>query len=104
MLYALTPSGKLLWKYDSGRSHPFLAGGGQERRPGESRDIVYFGSSNGKLYALDADTGARRWSFDTTLYDDPILVDRNDLNSSPALGMTGVYIAARAAIYLVRAL
>ena len=49
------------------------------------------GSANGNLYALDAGTGRRRWSFDTTPRD-PVLKDRNDLNSSPALGRRGVYI------------
>ena len=88
-IYALTPSGRLRWRYDSGdpiRSSPVLGaapGGGE---------ILYIGSSNGKLYALDAATGRRRWSFDTTPRD-PFLRDRNDLNGSPALGSTGVYIA-----------
>src|SRR5262249_20665520 len=45
----------------------------------------------GKLYALNAATGKRRWSFDTTP-DSPELRDRNDLNGSPALGKHGVYI------------
>ena len=88
-VYATTPGGRLRWRYDTGdpiRSSPVLGaapGGGQ---------IVYVGSSNGKLYALDAATGRRRWSFDTTPRD-PVLQDRNDLNASPALGKTGVYIA-----------
>ena len=59
---------------------------------GNSGGILYVGSSNGKLYALDTSTGRRRWSFDTTPHD-PVLRDRNDLNASPALGRTGVYIA-----------
>ena len=53
--------------------------------------ILYVGSSNGKLYALDAASGRRRWSFDTTPRN-PALRDRNDLNGSPALGRRGVYI------------
>ena len=90
-VYALSPSGRLLWRYDTGdpvRSSAVLGaapGGGHH-------EIVYVGSSNGKLYALDASTGRRRWSFDTTPRD-PLLRDRNDLNASPALGRTGVYIA-----------
>ena len=60
------------------------------RRSGNGR-ILYVGSANGELYALDARTGRRRWSFDTTPRD-PVLRDRNDLNSSPALGRRGVYI------------
>ena len=49
------------------------------------------GSSTAALYALDAETGRRRWSYDTTPRD-PVLRDRNDLNGSPALGRRGVYI------------
>jgi outer membrane protein assembly factor BamB len=90
-VYALSPSGRLLWRYDTGdpiRSSPVLGAA----PAAEHRGIVYVGSSNGKLYALDSDTGHRRWSFDTTPAD-PVLRDRNDLNASPALGRTGVYIA-----------
>ncbi len=49
------------------------------------------GSSNGSLYAIDAETGRRRWSYDTTPRD-PVLRDRNDVNGSPALGRRGVYV------------
>src|SRR5579862_3206787 len=90
-VYKLSTSGHLLWRYDTGdpvRSSPVL---GPAPAP-ERRDIVYVGSSNGKLYALDSDSGHRRWSFDTTP-EDPVLRDRNDLNASPALGPTGIYIA-----------
>lgn len=89
-VYALTPSGKLRWRYDTGdpiRSSPALG-----RAPHGRGWILYVGSSNGKLYALDAATGRRRWSYDTTPRN-PALRDRNDLNASPALGRTGVYIA-----------
>jgi outer membrane protein assembly factor BamB len=88
-LYALRPDGSLLWKYDTGdviRSSPVIG-----RTPDGSRDIIYFGDGNGQLYALNADGGTRRWSFDTTP-DDPELRDRNDLNGSPALGKTGLYL------------
>ena len=91
-VYALDPSGKLLWSYDTGepiRSSPVLGPAGS----GQSGDIVYVGSSDGTVYALDATTGKRRWSFDT-VSSDPILRDRHELNSSPALGRTGVYIGS----------
>ena len=68
------------------RSSPVLG-----RAPNGDGEIVYVGSSNGKLYALDAATGTRRWSFDTTPKG-AALRDRNDLNGSPALGKRGVYI------------
>ena len=90
-VYALSPSGRLLWRYDTGdpiRSSPVLG----PAPAGTHGEILYVGSSNGRLYALDAATGRRRWSFDTTP-SDPALRDRNDLNASPALGTTGVYIA-----------
>ena len=47
------------------RSSPVLG-----RVPGaparSRRRVVYAGSGDGRLYALDADTGRRRWSYDTT--------------------------------------
>jgi outer membrane protein assembly factor BamB len=88
-VYAVDPGGNLLWRYDTGdvvRSSPVL---------GPAADghglVVYVGAGNGTLFALDAATGTRRWSYDTTSRD-PILRDRNDLNASPALGRSGVYI------------
>ena len=92
-VYALNPAGQLLWRYDTGdvvRSSPVI-GAAQADEPGGH--IVYVGGGDGRLYALDAATGQRRWSFNSTS-SVPALHDRNDLNSSPALGMTGVYIAS----------
>jgi outer membrane protein assembly factor BamB len=92
-VYALNPAGHLLWRYDTGdvvRSSPVI-GAAPASEPGGH--IVYVGADDGRLYALDAATGQRRWSFDTTS-SVPALRDRNDLNSSPALGTTGVYIAS----------
>jgi len=88
-VYAVGPDGGELWRYDTGepvRSSPVLG-----RAPHGGGEIVYVGSSNGRLYALDAETGRRRWSFDTTPRSGR-LRDRNDLNGSPALGRRGVYI------------
>lgn len=87
-LYALNPHGKLLWKFDAGapiRSSPAIG------RSPEGLEIVYFGSGDGRLYALNAADGSLRWAYDTTP-EDPELRDRNDLNGSPALGESGVYI------------
>ena len=88
-IYAVAPDGTELWSYDTGdpvRASPVLG-----RAPKGDGKIVYVGSSNGVLYALDAETGKRRWSFDTTP-GKAGLADRNDLNGSPALGKRGVYI------------
>ena len=88
-VYAVDHGGRLRWRYDTGdavRSSPVLG-----RAPRGGGRILYVGSSDGSLYALDAETGRRRWSYDTTPRD-PVLRDRNDLNGSPALGRRGVYI------------
>ncbi|HEY1591770.1 MAG TPA: PQQ-binding-like beta-propeller repeat protein [Solirubrobacteraceae bacterium] len=88
-MYAVSPTGKELWAYDTGdviRSSPVIG-----LAPDGVHRIVYFGAGNGVLYALNAADGSRRWSYDTTR-PDPILRDRNDLNSSPALTRTGVVI------------
>ena len=88
-VYAFDLRGNLRWRYDTGdtvRSSPVLG-----KAPTGNGRILYVGSANGNLYALDVRTGRRRWSFDTTPRD-PVLKDRNDLNSSPALGRRGVYI------------
>jgi outer membrane protein assembly factor BamB len=89
-VYAVRPDGSLMWRYDTGdvvRSSPVLG-----QAPDGAGRIVYVGNGNGTLFALDARTGHRRWSFDTTSRD-PVLRDRNDLNASPALGRTGIVIA-----------
>jgi outer membrane protein assembly factor BamB len=90
--YALDAQGSLKWMYDTGdpiRSSAAIGMGPSS----ESPPIVYFGGGDGKLYALDAASGRRRWSFDTTPTDLQ-LRDRNDLNSSVALGANGVYVGS----------
>jgi len=87
-MYALRPDGSLIWKYDTGdviRSSPVIG-----LAPTGDGRIIYFGCGNGKLYALNSD-GSLRWAFDTNSTAEE-LRDRNDLNGSPALGKTGVYI------------
>ncbi len=91
-VYKLSTSGKLLWSYDTGepiRSSPVL-GAGPDGTPDQ---ILYVGSSDGSLYAINTANGTRRWSFDT-VSTDAVLRDRHELNSSPALGRSGVYIGS----------
>jgi hypothetical protein len=59
---------------------------------GEPGRILYVGSSNGRLYAINTRDGSRRFSYDTTPRG-RVLRDRNDLNASPALGKRGIWIA-----------
>jgi outer membrane protein assembly factor BamB len=89
IMYALSPHGESLWQYDTGapiRSSPVIG-----RDPGGEGHVVTFGNGDGRLFALDAATGERRWSYDTTGAGGAS-PDRNDLNGSPALGTTGIYI------------
>ncbi len=90
-LYKVDTTGHLIWRYDTGsviRSSPVIS-----RAPTkEEGEIIYFGCGNGQVYAINSDTGHRRWSFDTTPHHIQELKDRNDLNGSPALGKTGLFI------------
>jgi len=94
-MYALNSlGGRVLWKFKT-NDHIYASAALGADQNNHRDSIVYFGAGNGKLYALNTLDGSRRWSFDTTL-DDPVLVDRNDLNSSPALGPDGIVIAGEA--------
>jgi len=79
-LYAIDPhTGKSIWEFDTLepiRSSPAVDG----------NDNIYFGNGEGKLYCVNPD-GTLRWSYRC------IDEARNDLNGSPALGKSGVYIA-----------
>jgi outer membrane protein assembly factor BamB len=89
-IYKLDKQGNPLWRYDTGdpiRSSPVLG----LPPNGEAGRILYVGSSNGRLYAINTRDGSRRWSYDTTPRS-RALRDRNDLNGSPALGKRGVWI------------
>jgi outer membrane protein assembly factor BamB len=90
-IYKISPEGELVWRYDTGdpiRSSPVLG----LPPNGESGRILYVGSSNGRLYAINTRNGKRRFSYDTTPRG-KVLRDRNDLNASPALGRRGIWIA-----------
>ena len=89
---AVSTEGLVQWTYDTGavvRSSPVMSRGPS----GSPGWITYVGASNGVLYALDAESGARRWSYDTTMRH-PVLSDRSSLNGSPALGPRGVHIGS----------
>ena len=36
-----------------------------ESSPAIAEGVAYFGSTDGRLFAVDADTGRIRWAFDT---------------------------------------
>ncbi|MFL6228160.1 MAG: PQQ-binding-like beta-propeller repeat protein [Pyrinomonadaceae bacterium] len=74
---ATSEYGGLQWRVQTGsavRSSPTLAGG-----------VVYVGSSDGLLYALDAQSGAERWKFDAH---SPVL-------ATPAVAGNLVFCGAR---------
>ncbi len=79
-VYGLDPdTGEQVWAFDASepiRSSPAIDGDGN----------IYFGSGEGRLFCLD-DQGNLRWAI--KLIDE----DRNDLNSSPALGTDAIYLA-----------
>lgn len=79
-VYALNPeTGEQVWAYDTLepiRSSPAVDG----------QDNIYIGSGEGRLFCIDK-SGELKWAYRC------ISEDRNDLNSSPALGKEGVYIA-----------
>lgn len=78
-IYALNPeNGNIVWAYDT--LEPIRSSAAID-----GNDIIYVGSGEGRLYALNPD-GTLRWSY--LCIDE----DRNDLNSSPALGPHGIYI------------
>lgn len=59
LLYCLDTLGKEKW------SAPFKAGGEIWSTPLVDNDLVIFGSFDKKVYALDANTGAKKWEFNT---------------------------------------
>lgn len=79
-IYAIDPKkGKPVWVYDTNvnlRSSPAIDG----------KDNIYIGTGDGKLLAINPD-GTFRWAYQC------IDEERNDMNSSPAIGHTGIYIA-----------
>jgi outer membrane protein assembly factor BamB len=81
-VYALDPTtGEVKWAFDTLgpiRSSPAV----------DARDRIYVGNGEGRLFSIDPD-GSLRWSYRC------IDEERNDLNASPALGRSGVYVAGQ---------
>lgn len=79
-VFALSSDGKLLWKYmtySPVASSPMMTADG----------VVMFGAKNGKLYALDASTGERIWSFKTTK-----ALQKSNLDASVSMNSKGIII------------
>lgn len=72
-LYAFDlSSGKRLWRYDTEGVKLNSGDFGYDRRslqssPAVANGIVYVGARDGFLYAVDANTGALRWSYDNKI-------------------------------------
>ena len=62
----------------------FRAGGDIESSPAVTYGVVFFGSKDNNVYALDAATGQRRWTFKT----------RKAITSSPVVVDGTVYVAS----------
>lgn len=79
-VYAVEPrSGRQIWAFDALepiRSSPAV----------DAFDRIYLGSGEGRLFCIEPD-GRLRWAWRLESG------ERNDLNSSPALGARGVYVA-----------
>jgi outer membrane protein assembly factor BamB len=76
-VYGLGLDGALRWKYEA--NSPVAASAAMS-----SDGVALFGAKNGKMYALDATTGERLWSYKAT---DGLL--KSNLDASPAVSATG---------------
>ena len=70
------PQGTVKWTFDTG--------GSIHSSPAVAYDTVYFGSADNKLYAVDANTGAKRWEFEAGSW----------IESSPAVVNGVVYFGS----------
>jgi PKD repeat protein len=86
------PDGRLLWTYTTD--------GGVYSSPTVTNGIVYFGSNDNKLYALDAETGTYQWSYSTNhpvqsspaVVNDVVYVGSSDNHVYAIDALTGAYI------------
>jgi len=84
VLHANLRTGDILWMNDDSDDEVFTT-------PAVSRDYVVFASINGFVYALDRETGALRWTFDT-----------EGSPSSPVIAGDKVVITADGILYMLR--
>jgi outer membrane protein assembly factor BamB len=92
-LYAIdSETGELLWRYETEGASFSSAEEGFDRKtiqssPAVADGIVYFGSRDGKFYAVDASSGQLRWRYDNTtpwvvsspaIYDGSVFVGSSD--------------------------
>ena len=85
------PGMDLLWTFTAA---PSTNGSAIESSPSEVNGVVYVGSDNGNLYALNAATGAQRWSFNA---------GNLSLVSSPAVVNGVVYVDGASDVYALNA-
>ena len=89
-IFALDIStGEKLWSYQTGEAmasfSPYVREGSQViSSPSVSGNTVYLGSTDGRLYALDTESGKEMWRYDLGV----------PLTSSPAISGNTVYVAA----------
>lgn len=73
-----TSTGAIIWSFNPG--------GDVDAAPTVEHHVLYLGSGNGKVYALNAASGAKKWAFQTAGY--------NSVESTPAVKKGVVYVGA----------
>lgn len=89
-LYKLSFDGNLIWKYKT----QFRI----RTTPASNNGVVYFGDTDGTMYALEANSGKLKWSYDTqgkNLNPDEFGTDRKAIMSSPAIAEGKITFGAR---------
>lgn len=89
-LYKLSIDGNLIWKYKT----QFRV----RSTPAFNKGVVYFGDTDGTMYALEANSGKLKWSYDTqgkNLNPDEFGTDRKAIMSSPAISEGKITFGAR---------
>jgi outer membrane protein assembly factor BamB len=98
-VYALNASkGAKIWNYTSaGQSNKAavesgFGSGAFESSPAVVNGMVYIGSDDGNVYALNALTGAKIWNYTTSIQ--PLFTWGNQVTSSPAVSDGIVYVGS----------